>query len=44
MEDMLVNGRISKALMERKGEEIDPNLILPIDSAARGMYVIAQTV
>ena len=35
---------ISKALMERKGEEIDPNLILPIDSAARGMYVIAQTV
>ena len=35
---------ISKALMERKGEEIDPELILPIDSAARGMYVIAQTV
>ena len=35
---------ISRALKERKGEEIDPNLILPIDSAARGMYVIAETV
>ena len=32
---------ISRALKERKGEEIDPNLILPIDSAARCMYVIA---
>ena len=35
---------ISRALKERKGEQIDPNLILPIDSAARGMYVIAETV
>ena len=35
---------ISRALKERKGEEIDPDLILPIDSAARGMYVIAETV
>lgn len=35
---------ISKGLYERKGEEIDPELILPIDSAARGMYVIAETV
>lgn len=34
---------ISRALKERKGEEIAPNLILPIDSAARGMYVIAET-
>ena len=34
---------ISKALMERKGEEIDPNLILPIDSAARGMYAVSYT-
>lgn len=29
---------------ERKNEGIDPYLVLPIDSAARGMYVIAQTV
>ena len=29
---------ISRALKARKGEDIDPNLILPIDSAARGMY------
>ena len=35
---------ISKGLYERKGEKIDPELILPIDSAARGMYVIAETV
>lgn len=35
---------ISKGIRERKGEEIDPKLILPIDSAARGMYVIAETV
>lgn len=35
---------ISKGLYERKGEQIDPELILPIDSAARGMYVIAETV
>ncbi len=35
---------ISRALRERKGEQIDPKLILPIDSAARGMYVIAESV
>ena len=35
---------ISRALKARKGEDIDPNLILPIDSAARAMYVIAETV
>lgn len=29
---------------ERKNEGIDPELVLPIDSAARGMYIIAQTV
>lgn len=35
---------IARRLKERKGEEIDPSRILPIDSAARGMYVIAETV
>ncbi len=35
---------IARRLKDRKGEEIDPSLILPIDSAARGMYVIAETV
>lgn len=35
---------ISKALWERKNEKVDPNLILPIDSAARGMEIIAKTV
>lgn len=35
---------ISRGLKARKGEEIDPKLILPIDSAARGMYVIAEAV
>lgn len=35
---------IAQHLRECKGEEIDPELVLPIDSAARGMYVIAQTV
>lgn len=33
---------IARALRERKKEEVDPNLILPIDSAARGMSVIAK--
>lgn len=33
----------SKALFERKGEKIKPECILPIDSAARAMYVIAET-
>lgn len=35
---------IAQHLHDYKGEEIDPELVLPIDSAARGMYVIAQTV
>ncbi len=35
---------IANALKRRKHEQVDPNLVLPIDSAARGMYVIAQTV
>lgn len=35
---------ISGALRARKGEDIDPKLILPVDSAARGMYIIAETV
>ena len=35
---------ISKALWERKQEKVDPELILPIDSAARGMEVIARTI
>lgn len=33
---------IARSLYERKQEKIDPDLILPIDSAARGMFVIAQ--
>ncbi len=33
-----------RALKERKNENIDPELVLPIDSAARGMHVIAQAV
>lgn len=35
---------ISGALQKRKSEDISPDLILPIDSAARGMYVIADVV
>lgn len=33
-----------KALKQRKNEDIDPELVLPIDSAARGMHAIAQAV
>ena len=33
---------LSKALKIRKNEEIDESLILPIDSAARGMAIIAE--
>ncbi|MBQ5804198.1 MAG: pyridoxal phosphate-dependent aminotransferase [Erysipelotrichaceae bacterium] len=33
---------MSKALKERKGEEIDESMILPVDSAARAMAVIAE--
>lgn len=35
---------IARALKRRKGEDVDPELVLPIDSAARGMYVIADVV
>jgi len=35
---------IAKALKERKGEDVDPELVLPVDSAARGMDIIAKTV
>lgn len=33
-----------RALKERKNEDIDPELVLPIDSAARGMHVIAGAI
>ncbi len=32
---------ISKALKDRKNEDVDPRFILPVDSAARGMDIIA---
>ncbi len=35
---------IAARLWDRKGEKIDPKQILPIDSAARGMYIIAKAV
>ena len=35
---------IAKALWERKQEKVDPELILPSDSAARGMDAIAKAV
>lgn len=35
---------ISDALWHRKGEKVAVENILPIDSAARGMYIIAETV
>jgi len=35
---------IARAFWERKHEKVDPDLILPIDSAARGMSVIAKAV
>jgi cystathionine beta-lyase len=34
----------SDALKERKGELVAPECILPIDSAARGMFVAAKTI
>jgi aspartate/methionine/tyrosine aminotransferase len=33
---------IQRYLYETKGEEVDKECILPIDSAARGMYIIAE--
>lgn len=35
---------MARVLKERKDEDIDPSMVLPIDSAARGMYVIADVV
>lgn len=35
---------IANQLNKRKNEHVDPALLLPIDSAARGMYVIAQAI
>ena len=35
---------VAKAMWERKGEKVNPDLVLPIDSAARGMDAIAKTV
>lgn len=35
---------IARALKVRKNEDISPDLILPIDSAARGMHIIANTI
>lgn len=33
---------MAKALWERKQEPVNPNYVLPVDSAARGMWAIAQ--
>ncbi len=35
---------IARYLNGKKQEQVDPDLVLPIDSAARGMYIIAKTV
>lgn len=35
---------MSRALKENKGEDVPPELVLPIDSAARAMYVIAEAI
>lgn len=35
---------IARAVRERKNEPVDPDLVLPVDSAARGMYIIARAV
>lgn len=39
-----VRESIAAKLNERKHENVDPDLLLPVDSAARGMYIIARTV
>jgi aspartate/methionine/tyrosine aminotransferase len=39
-----VRRSIACKLNERKGEGVDPELVLLVDSAARGMAIIAQTV
>ncbi len=35
---------VANQLNKRKNENVDPSLLLPIDSAARGMYIIAQAI
>ncbi|MDP3386477.1 MAG: pyridoxal phosphate-dependent aminotransferase [Eubacteriales bacterium] len=35
---------IANALKRRKNEDVDPELVLPIDSAARGMFIISEMV
>lgn len=35
---------IAKAMKERKNEDVNPDFVLPIDSAARGMKVIADAI
>lgn len=35
---------IARSLNERKNEGVDPELVLPLDSAARGMYVISEMI
>lgn len=35
---------IANYINTHKQEEVDPSLVLPIDSAARGMYIIAKSV
>lgn len=35
---------LARAVKNRKNEDIDPKLVLPVDSAARGMHIIAQAV
>jgi aspartate/methionine/tyrosine aminotransferase len=35
---------IARTLNARKSEGVNPDLVLPVDSAARGMFIIAQTV
>ena len=37
-----VRESIARQLNQRKDEHVDPNFLLPIDSAARGMYTIAK--
>lgn len=40
LEEMCVS--IANGLKKRRNQDIDPNLVLPIDSAARGMSIIAN--
>lgn len=35
---------IARALKERKGEDVDPDMVLPVDSAARAMEIVAKTI